>query len=466
MQDRTTSRATHDRGLKTLFLNVWIAIGIIVILGVALQLLGILSGTLLFLAVGATASFVASPIVNVLDRRGMPRGLAAIIGLVVVIVGVMLLFMIVIPLFAGQVIDLLRDAPKQLAAFGAWIAEMETRYAIFEHLSGIVDFEAMISTLQQAFNEALAGIIGAVKDGLVPMVNNIASTVFIVFLGFVLAYWLALDYPRINDEICDVLGDERALDYRLMIAVVSRSVGGYLRSTVINSIIQGALAFVGFAIVGHPYAGAMGVLSGVLNIIPVVGPSISAFIAALIALAYSPSMAFWTMAVAILSQNVTDNLIAPKINQSTMQVHPVLSLTALILGSTLGGTVGMIVALPIAAVVKSLFIFYFESRTGNQIVSYDGALFKGTPFQDADGAPVPAFDALGDDTFVSESRILSDDVVPEAKMVPPPPLDNPWAKLQGIDGAPGRLGQTGVFRSPFSHTDDASQPQHGSDEGK
>ena len=72
----------------------------------------------------------------------------------------------------------------------------------------------------------------------------------------------------------------------------------------------------------------MGVLSGVLNIIPVVGPSISAIIASLIALFYSPMMAVWTMVMAMLSQNVTDNVIAPKINQSTMQVHPVLSLTA------------------------------------------------------------------------------------------------------------------------------------------
>ncbi|MFR2950702.1 MAG: AI-2E family transporter [Collinsella intestinalis] len=112
----------------------------------------------------------------------------------------------------------------------------------------------------------------------------------------------------------------------------------------------------------------MGILSGILNIIPVVGPSISAIIATLIALVYSPIMAIWTM-VAMLSQNITDNVIAPKINQSTMQVHPVLSLTALVVGSTFGGAIGMIVALPLVAVIKSLFIFYFETRTGEQIVS-------------------------------------------------------------------------------------------------
>mgnify|MGYP000161035467 FL=1 len=200
---------------------------------------------------------------------------------------------------------------------------------------------------------------------------------------------------------------------------------------------------------GHPYAGAMGVLSGVLNIIPVVGPSISAALASLIALVYSPIMALWTMVMAMLSQNITDNVIAPKINQSTMQVHPVLSLTALVVGSTFGGAAGMIVALPLVAVIKSLFIFYFETRTGEQIVSYEGALFRGAPFRDAQGNPVPAFDALGDDSFVADSQIIDESSVPEAEAMPKPELENPWAKL--ID-----------FENPFtSHEHDvgAKKPE-------
>ena len=404
-----------ERIARTTFLNIWIVIGVIIIGGVVLDLIGSLSSVLLFLSVGAISAFVASPIVNWLERHRVPRGAGALVGLIVVIVGLVLLFALVIPMVTGQLIDLLRDAPSKLSALGAWFVRMESEYAVVEHLNDVVQLDSIFSAAQDILNQALSGLLAAVRDGIVPMVNNIASTVFIVFLGFVLAFWLACDYPRINDEICRVLPEDKADDYRLMVAVLSRSVGGYLRSTVINSVIQGFLAFVGFAIVGHPYAGAMGVLSGVLNIIPVVGPSISAIIATLIALVYSPVMAFWTMIMAMLSQNVTDNVIAPKINQSTMQVHPVLSLTALVIGSTFGGAVGMIVALPLVAVIKSLFIFYFETRTGEQIVSYEGALFRGAPFRDAKGNPVPAFDALGDDSFVADSQIIDETSVPRGR---------------------------------------------------
>lgn len=438
-----------ERVARITFFNIWIVIGVIIIASVALNLIGSLSSVLLFLSVGCLSAFVASPIVNWLERHRVPRGAGALIGLIVVMVGLILLIALVIPMVTGQLIDLLRDAPSKFSALGAWVVRMESEYAVVEHLNDIVQLDSIFTAAQDIVNQALSGLLAAVRDGIVPMVNNIASTVFIVFLGFVLAFWLACDYPRINEEICRVLPEGKADDYRLMVAVVSRSVGGYLRSTVINSVIQGFLAFVGFTIVGHPYAGAMGVLSGVLNIIPVVGPSISAALASLIALVYSPIMALWTMVMAMLSQNITDNVIAPKINQSTMQVHPVLSLTALVVGSTFGGAAGMIVALPLVAVVKSLFIFYFETRTGEQIVSYEGALFRGAPFRDVQGNPVPAFDALGDDSFVADSQIIDESSVPEAEAMPKPELENPWAKL--ID-----------FENPFtSHEHDvgAKKPE-------
>lgn len=438
-----------ERVARITFFNIWIVIGAIIIASVALNLIGSLSSVLLFLSVGCLSAFVASPIVNWLERHRVPRGAGALIGLIVVMVGLILLFALVIPMVTGQLIDLLRDAPSKFSALGAWVVRMESKYAVVEHLNDIVQLDSIFTAAQDIVNQALSGLLAAVRDGIVPMVNNIVSTVFIVFLGFVLAFWLACDYPRINEEICRVLPEGKADDYRLMVAVVSRSVGGYLRSTVINSVIQGFLAFVGFTIVGHPYAGAMGVLSGVLNIIPVVGPSISAALASLIALVYSPIMALWTMVMAMLSQNITDNVIAPKINQSTMQVHPVLSLTALVVGSTFGGAAGMIVALPLVAVIKSLFIFYFETRTGEQIVSYEGALFRGAPFRDAQGNPVPAFDALGDDSFVADSQIIDESSVPEAEAMPKPELENPWAKL--ID-----------FENPFtSHEHDvgAKKPE-------
>ena len=386
-------------------LRVWTVVGAILVAAVALMVLGRLSSVLLFLATGCLIAYVASPFVNWLARHRVPRGIASILGVIVVALAVVLLFLLIIPLFFAQMTDLLRDLPARISEMGSWLAELERQHDILKQIGEYVDTSSLVSSLQSILSGLVSALLGAISNGLVPAVSNIASAVFTVFLGLVFAFWLVCDYTRINDEICLVLGPRRSENYRVTLAVVSRSVGGYLRSTLIDSIIQGSLACVGFMLAGHPYAGLMGVLSGVLNFVPVVGPSISAIVATGVALFYSPAMAFWTMVAAMVAQNVTDNLIVPRINQSTMQIHPVLSLLAIMIGSAVMGPLGMVVAIPLCAIAKGLFVFYFETRTGEQVVSYDGALFKGTPFHDASGNPVPASDALGEERF-AESEIM------------------------------------------------------------
>lgn len=418
-RDRAHASAKRSSHVRDMCARAWLIVGILVLAAVGILVLCRISSVLLFLAVGSLIAYVSSPLVNWLDRHHVPRGLAALMGVVAVIACIVLMFALVIPLLLSQMTSLLLELPNRIASIGSWLTTLQNNYDIVRQLSEHVRVDEIINSVQGVLGTLVSTLLSAIGNGFVPAVSNIASVVFLVFLGLVFAYWLVLDYPKINDEVCRVLGPGRSHDYQVLGAVVARSVGGYLRSTVVNSLIQGFLAFVGFTIVGHPYAGIMGVLSGILNFIPVAGPTISAAIATVVALLYSPAMAFWTLVMSVLSQNLTDNVIVPRINQSTMQIHPVLSLTALVLGSTLLGTLGMIISLPLCAIIKGVFVFYFESSTGTQVVSYDGALFRGTPFVDAQGDPVPACDAVGDDRF-ADSEIAPPVSSGEAKAVPRP----------------------------------------------
>lgn len=79
-------------------------------------------------------------------------------------------------------------------------------------------------------------------------------------------------------------------------------------------------------------------------------------------------LALWTLVVTMVAQNVTDNVISPKVMQSSVQVHPIMSLTALVIGSALMGPIGMIIAIPLCAALKGIFVYYFENETGRQLV--------------------------------------------------------------------------------------------------
>ena len=428
-------------------IRIWSVVGAIVIAATILNVLGVLSPVIEFLAVGSLIAFVESPIVNGLEHRGVPRGLGALIGLIVVIAVIACVVMVVVPMFFEQCLEILSNLPEQLRDFGTLITTALQRFRSFSQGSWALDVDSLFASLAnivQTYGKQIAGDLG---KGMFPFISALASQFFIVFLGLVLAYWLACDYPRIHREISTIVGEEKETSYRFMVAILSRSIGGYMRGMVITSIVGGFLAFVGFVLIGHPYASLMGVLTGIMHLVPVVGPWVSAAAATILAFFINPFLALWTLLVTVVAQNITDNVVSPKVMQSAVQVHPAMSLAALVVGSALMGPLGMVVAIPLCAALKGLFIFYFENDTNRQIVSYDGALFKGTPFVDAEGLPVAAVDALGDDKFASDSEIIKDDFMPDAQAKPRPDLDNPWSALSILQTGP-RPSQTGIFRMP------------------
>ncbi|OUP10151.1 AI-2E family transporter [Collinsella sp. An2] len=453
-----TDADSKIRSLAPIALRVWIVVGAIVIGSAVLNVLGVLAPVIEFFAVGSLVAFVASPIVNVLEHHGVPRGVGALLGLVIVVAAVLCLVLVIAPVFIEQVMDVLMVLPSQLRAFGEWVVSVTNDFKMFSQSSWATQLDSALGSLANVASDFVAQLAGDVGKGMFPFISGFASQLFIIFLGLVLAYWLARDYPRIHREICTIVGEDRETSYRFMVAILSRSVGGYMRGQVITSVINGLLAFVGFVVIGHPYAGLMAVLTGLLHLIPVVGPWISAAVAVLLAVFFDPLCAVWTLVWAMVAQNITDNVISPKIMQSAVSVHPAMSLAAIVVGSALLGPLGMVVAIPLCAAMKGLFIFYFENGTKRQLVSYDGAIFQGTPFRDAVGSPVAAYDALGDDSFVTESELVDEDVAPDAEAMPRPELDNPWSRLSAL-----QPGATGMFRNPFAS--DKSEQDDGDTSG-
>lgn len=439
---------------RTAAFRVWTVVGLIIIGIALLNVFGVLAPVIEFLAVGSLIAFVASPIVNSLEHRGVSRGIGSLIGLVFVLAVIACIVMVIVPIFTEQVMEILTRLPGQLRMLGDLVSQIAHDFKALSQGTWASDIDTMLSSLADAASRFVTQLAGDVGKGMFPFISQFASQIFVVFLALVLAYWLARDYPVIHREIGTIVGEDRETSYRFMIAILSSSVGGYMRGMIITSFVGGLLAFIGFVVIGHPYAALMGVVTGLFHLIPVIGPWFSSVIACLLAFFTAPMLALWTLIVTVVAQNVTDNIVSPKVMQSAVQVHPAMSLTALVVGSSLMGALGMVVAIPLCAALKGLFVFYFEKETKRQLVAYDGAIFKGTPFRNEQGEPVPAFDALGDDRFVVDSELIDTDSVPEATALPKPELDNPWARLASL-----QPGATGVFRNPFAQdtSDDPEQ---------
>ena len=296
------------RDTRILTLRIWGVVGCIVIAAVIFNLMGILAPVIEFLAVGSIIAFVMSPITNWLEHHGVGRGLGSLIALIVVVAVLVGVVCILSPILLGQIMEVLSRLPEQLRVAGGDLNEMLSHAKTLNNTPLKEYLDDNLSSLVTVASKYVSQIAAELGRGVFPLITNTASQLFVIFLGLVLAYWLACDYPRMHHEVCTIIGQEKETSYRFMVAILSRSVGGYMRGMVVTSICGGFLAFIGFTLIGHPYAALMAIFTGIMHLVPVVGPWVSAAIATVLGFMFSPMLALWTLVVTMVDQHVTDNV--------------------------------------------------------------------------------------------------------------------------------------------------------------
>jgi predicted PurR-regulated permease PerM len=359
------------------------------------------------LLTGAILGFICSPITNSLSRHRVPRALAAFLALLIVLAIIAGVVVLLGGEFLRQLVVLLQHVPSYFDQINDFANNFWAQYGN----SQSKDVEAMMSQAMDALSSMGTKFASQEADKisnvLVSALSSLINNFVTFFLGLVLAYWFAKDYPRIVRELAVISGPAHEDSTIMVLAILSRSMGGYMRGIAITSTVGGLLSFLGFMAIGHPYAALMGITVGIFHFVPVIGPWVAAFFSAGLALFVSPWLALESLGVSLVAQNITDNIVSPLVMQSAVKVHPILSLVGLIVGNSLGGIIGMALAIPMTAALRSLFVYYFESHTGRQIVSEDGALFRSVPFYDKEGNPIPSADALADDRFFDSTLLVS-----------------------------------------------------------
>lgn len=397
------------RSPRSVALKAWAIIGVCVVFVLIIKGLSYVWPAVELLLAGGIMGFICSPITNWLETKKVPRSLAAFIALLVMLAVLVGILVLLTPAFISQLIEVLQRVPSYVKTVQTGLNDLWAKYGTsesFEVKQTLDQVVSMISTWGSAAASSLSQrLSGGVIDSAVGAINGF----FTFFLGLVLAYWFAKDYPKIARELRVIAGPNRAGDLSVLLAVMSRSMGGYMRGIVITSTVGGFLSFIGFVIIGHPYAPLMGIVVGLFHFVPVIGPWLAAGMAMILALFVSPLLALESLLVSVVAQNVTDNVVSPLVMQSAVKVHPVLSLVGIIIGNSLGGILGMALAIPLTAAIRSVFVYYFESKSGRQLVSEAGALFKSHPYVDNKGKPCAAFDALDDDKFFESTLLVTED---------------------------------------------------------
>lgn len=384
------------------FLNVWTIVGAIALTWVVVQLLNILSVPVAIAIWTTIIVFVLRGTVNKLEEIGINRTVGTAIGYVIMFAVLALVAFLLFSPGVGmntQFANLIENVPVYVQGISDWANDMYARYAYMLEDESVRAFVADVqaSAMDWAGDFAKNSASGAIAFG-----TGLANAFMAIGFALVVAFWILMQLPQLGRECKRLVGDAHAEDLEMLHITFTRVMGGYIKGTLLQCAIIGVACGILFAVLGIPNSMALGGITGILNIIPIIGPWLGGGLAAIVGIFVSPLVAVIAILGTIVIQQFVYTFISPKIMSDSVDIHPALTLIALMAGSALGGAmgglpgslVGMLASIPAVAVAKSVFVYYFEKRTGRRLVSKDGVFFLGTPSSSEDGdAPNPIADA-------------------------------------------------------------------------
>lgn len=377
----------RERMARVRFLDLWSVIAALILLGGVVWLMGVLAVPVAILIWTLIIVFCLRGVVNGLEKHRVNRAVGTtvaylLMALVLLVVG----FLLFSPMFGlnAQFNNLLTSMPHYVDAITAWGNDLYSRYAQFFEDDTVRD---LILEAQKAAATWAAGIASGAGSGVMAFGTTLANGLMALGFGLVIAFWVLMELPAIGRETRRLIGPKHAEDAEFFHATFTRVMGGYIKGTLLQCAIIGVGCGVLFGFIGVPNAAVLGLITGVMNIIPIIGPWIGGALAAIVAIFTGPMTAAIALIGTIVIQQLVYTFISPRIMANSVDIHPALTLLALMVGSALGGAmsgllgslVGMLASIPLVAVAKSVFVYYFEKKTGRHLVAEDGVFFKGTP---------------------------------------------------------------------------------------
>ena len=330
--------------------KVW---GIVLVVFVAILVL--LKSILLPFVAGMAIAYLLDPVCDRLERMGASRTVATSIVTAVFAVVVILLLLLIVPLAVQQLIDFLASLPDYIARTHDRLLPY---YQRLQQRLDLPDSAELTQLARARFGTALSWL-GTALQGLVDQGRALASLLSLIFITPVVTFYLLRDWDRLVTRLDDLLPRDHAAVIRTQIALTNQTLAGFARGQSMVCLILAAYYATALMIVGLPFGIVVGLMAGLLTFIPYVG-SLTGF-AVSMAIAIGQFDSWWSVAlvafVFVIGQALEGNFLTPKLVGDRVGLHPVWIIFALLAGGALFGFVGLLLAVPVAAVIGVLVRF-------------------------------------------------------------------------------------------------------------
>jgi predicted PurR-regulated permease PerM len=321
--------------------------------------------------IGALIVYILDPAVGFVSRlrigkRTLPRGLAVLIVYLLTFFLIVEGFALLLGPLISQAVDYLRDLPRLIESLDALLAQLATFYRSLELPPQIRAF------IDSALADLSSGA-GQIDFGsLLPIARTLLGTAA-SFFGFIIipiwAFYILRDRVKLTDRLAQSLPPTWRPDVWALLSIVERVFGRWIRAQILLGLIVGVVTWLGLMILGwlvdprfQDFAVLLAVIAGILELLPIIGPILAMIPTLLVALTTQDPVVGLVAVIVLYTtvQQIEGAVLVPWIQGDAVQLHPSVVIFVLILGGSIAGLMGAILAIPITAAGMAVYRYLFH----------------------------------------------------------------------------------------------------------
>lgn len=285
---------------------------------------------LIFLAVIVVAALLKP--VEWLHSKKVPRTLAVVITYLALILIISGIVSVMIPPLVNQTGELIKNLPSIIGT--------------------INDFFVFNKIPVNDVSNVIGNQLNTAGNNIVSITTKIFSSIFLVVTLLALSFYMLLEWHVFVRLISSPFSGHQEKRVANIVTKVEKGLGAWVRGQLTLSLIIGVVTYIGLTILGVDYALPLALIAGILEVVPIVGPIISAVPAVLVGLTVSPVLGLAVVALFFIVQQLENHIVVPMIMSKVVGLQPAIVIVSVLIGATLGGIAGALLAIPIILVAK------------------------------------------------------------------------------------------------------------------
>jgi predicted PurR-regulated permease PerM len=289
----------------------------------------------LFLAIIISSGL--EEVVDVLERRiSLPRSVSVILIFLAALVLFIVVIYTVVPFLLVELATIFSGVDK--ASLGGW---------------GIL-FNMQASPTMGSFVKGVSSQFIASNASPLDMFSRVLGSFGLAAAVFVSSFYLSLSHDGVERFLMVVVPPDYEGTTMRIYKRSKQLIGSWFRMQVVLSTVMALIVWAGLALLGVRYAFLIAILAGVFELVPFLGPILSGAIAVVAALLTSTTLAFYTLLFFLIAQQFESHVLVPLLSRRSVGLHPVIVIVALLIGAEVGGILGIIISVPVAAIIQEV----------------------------------------------------------------------------------------------------------------